>query len=60
MSTRTEAELVPIVQPTTWLMAALQFSDSFFPSGLYTLSHGLESFVQAGLAARDVEPLLAD
>jgi urease accessory protein len=38
----------------------MQFSDSFFPSGLFTLSHGLESFVQAGLSAKDVEPLLID
>jgi urease accessory protein len=30
------------------LLRALQLADSFFPSGLYTLSHGLESFVQLG------------
>ena len=60
MCIHTEAALVPSVQPTTGFLAALQFADSFFPSGLYTLSHGLESFVQAGLAAGDIEPLLAD
>ena len=39
----------------------MQLCDSFFPSGLYTLSHGLESFVQAGLAGPgDLEPLLLD
>ncbi|WP_019507901.1 urease accessory protein UreF [Pleurocapsa sp. PCC 7319] len=27
-------------------LALMQLSDSFFPSGSYTLSHGLESFVQ--------------
>lgn len=30
------------------LLGALQLADSFFPSGLYTLSHGLESFIQQG------------
>lgn len=40
---------------------ALQLSDTFFPTGLYTLSHGFEAFVQAGLAAKpDVEALLRD
>ena len=28
-------------------LAFLQLADSFFPSGSYTLSHGLESLVQA-------------
>lgn len=42
-------------------MAALQLADSAFPSGLYTQSHGLESFVQAGEVHSliDVEALLA-
>ena len=31
-----------------WL-AALQFSDSIFPSGAFTQSHGLESLVADGL-----------
>jgi urease accessory protein len=30
-------------------LSSLQLSDSFFPSGLYTLSHGIESFAQANL-----------
>lgn len=29
-------------------LAMMQLADSFFPSGSYTLSHGLESLVQAG------------
>jgi urease accessory protein len=40
-------------------LAALQLADSFFPSGLYTQSHGLESFVAAGVAGPEgIEPLL--
>lgn len=31
------------------LLAVLQLSDSGFPSGRYTLSHGLEAFAQEGL-----------
>lgn len=30
-------------------LGSLQLSDSFFPSGLFTLSHGIETFAQAGL-----------
>ena len=30
-------------------LSSLQVTDSFFPSGLFTLSHGIESFAQAGL-----------
>jgi urease accessory protein len=30
-------------------LGSLQLSDSFFPSGLFTLSHGIESFAQANL-----------
>ncbi|MGB5916362.1 MAG: urease accessory UreF family protein, partial [Phormidesmis sp.] len=35
----------------------MQLADSFFPSGAYTLSHGLESLVQSGRmnSAEDVE-----
>lgn len=33
------------------LLNCLQLGDSFFPSGLYTLSHGLESFAQQGLVS---------
>lgn len=40
---------------------ALQLSDSFFPTGLYTLSHGFEAFVQARLVSKaEVEVLLRD
>ena len=37
-------------QPTTvkQKLALMQLSDSFFPSGSYTLSHGLESLVHSG------------
>lgn len=41
------------------LLATLQLADSFFPSGLYTQSHGLESFVAAGVRGpSQIEPLL--
>jgi len=43
------------------LLSSLQFSDSAFPSGFYTMSHGLEGFSQAKLVARGGLPeLLAD
>jgi urease accessory protein len=44
------------------LLGALQLGDSFFPAGLYTLSHGLESFVQAGAvqSPEDLASLLED
>jgi urease accessory protein len=38
-------------------LASLQLADSFFPSGGYTLSHGLESYAEAGLL--DVASLTA-
>ena len=34
------------------LRPALQLTDSAFPSGLYTLSHGLEGYAQAGAGGR--------
>ncbi|MGI9253289.1 MAG: urease accessory protein UreF, partial [Thermomicrobiales bacterium] len=41
-------------------ISSLQLADSFFPSGLYTLSHGLESYAQAGkLDAESLEPIIA-
>ncbi|MEV5502410.1 urease accessory UreF family protein [Nonomuraea fuscirosea] len=40
------------------LLAQLQLADSAFPSGLYTLSHGLEAYTQAGPV--DVAALLED
>lgn len=40
-------------------LSMLQLADSFFPSGLYTQSHGLERFVERGLrGAAALEPLL--
>jgi urease accessory protein len=46
----------------TELLAVLQLADSFFPSGRFTLSHGLESFGQAGLipTVETLEPLVVD
>ncbi|AWB86146.1 urease accessory protein UreF [Mycetocola zhujimingii] len=43
------------------LLTSLQFSDSAFPSGFYTMSHSLEGYSQAKLVQRgDVLGLLAD
>lgn len=42
-------------------LGSLQLGDSFFPSGLFTLSHGLEAFVQANqVEPANLEALLAD
>lgn len=42
-------------------LSSLQLADSFFPSGLYTLSYGLEAFAQAGfLKPSRLEGLLTD
>jgi len=38
------------------LLAVLQLSDSGFPSGRYTLSHGLEAFAHAGLLETPCTP----
>ena len=38
------------------LLAVLQLSDSGFPSGRYTLSHGLEAFAHAGLLETPCPP----
>lgn len=35
------------------LLTTLQWTDSAFPSGLYTLSHGLEGLAQQGAATKD-------
>ncbi|MFC3849619.1 urease accessory protein UreF [Corynebacterium hansenii] len=35
------------------LLTTLQWTDSAFPSGLYTLSHGLEGLAQRGIATRE-------
>lgn len=43
------------------LLVSLQLTDSAFPSGFYTLSHGLEGFAQAKAVRPDALPaLLAD
>lgn len=42
-------------------LGSLQLGDSFFPSGLYTLSHGLEAFAQADqVGPENLAALLAD
>ncbi|WAP50898.1 urease accessory protein [Arthrobacter sp. ATA002] len=42
------------------LLASLQFADSAFPSGFYTMSHGLEGYSQDRLVSRGgVQQLLA-
>lgn len=47
--------------PVARLLVSLQLSDSAFPSGFYTMSHGLEGFHQQGLVDRDtVFDVLAD
>jgi urease accessory protein len=38
------------------LLTVLQLSDSAFPSGRYTLSHGLETYAQDGLLERPCQP----
>ena len=38
------------------LLALLQLTDSGFPSGRYTLSHGLETFAQEGLLGTPSAP----
>lgn len=43
------------------LLVCLQLADSAFPSGFYTLSHGLEGYAQAGAVTADtVHDLLVD
>ncbi|WP_238702457.1 urease accessory protein UreF [Microbacterium caowuchunii] len=53
---------VAMEDPTvTRLLVSLQLSDSAFPSGFYTMSHGLEGFRQAELVGPDgVGDLLED
>ena len=41
-------------------IAALQLTDSFFPSGAVTLSHGLETFLSGQSEAVDLSQLLRD
>ena len=44
----------------TAFIAALQLTDSFFPSGTVTLSHGLETFLNEQSSAVDLPRLLHD
>jgi urease accessory protein len=49
----------PPLAASASLLAALQLGDSFFPSGMFTQSHGLEGFIEQGLAGPEqFEPLL--
>ncbi|MFF7636720.1 urease accessory protein UreF [Kitasatospora sp. NPDC008050] len=51
----------PAPSPLTALLAGLQLTDSAFPSGRYTLSHGLEGYLQAKRVDQHSMPeLLAD
>lgn len=50
-----------VQNPLLPLLGTLQLLDSFFPSGLYTLSYGLEAFVAAGAVTdTTLAALLAD
>jgi urease accessory protein len=42
------------------LLAILQLADSFFPSGMVTLSHGLEAFISVSSASSSDIPQLLD
>lgn len=45
----------------TSLIAAFQLADSFFPSGMVTFSHGLETFLSLGVrSGEDIARLLED
>jgi len=56
-----EAERPPAGLSGVAFLSALQLSDTFFPTGLYTLSHGFEAFVHAGLVSKaEVELLVRD
>jgi urease accessory protein len=46
---RSHPEPVHVPIQLSSFLGSLQLTDSFFPSGLFTLSHGIESFAQAGL-----------
>ncbi|MFB6522250.1 urease accessory protein UreF [Streptomyces sp. NPDC056401] len=49
------------VTPVQALLVSLQLTDSAFPSGFYTLSHGLEGYAQAkAVTPEGVPVLLAD
>ncbi|MEZ0066370.1 urease accessory protein [Streptacidiphilus sp. MAP12-20] len=55
----------PVSTPVTTtaldsLLVSLQLTDSAFPSGFYTLSHGLEGYVQAKQVDQDTMPVLLE
>lgn len=52
----------PIDAADRSLLGSLQLGDSLFPSGRYTLSHGLEMFVEAGVVhdAASLEAVVRD
>ncbi|GAA2117067.1 urease accessory protein UreF [Kitasatospora saccharophila] len=53
--------MTPATGGTDALLVCLQLADSAFPSGFYTLSHGLEGYVQARAVTPETLPaLLAD
>lgn len=55
-----DAEAAP-VSDLGHLLVSLQLTDSAFPSGFYTLSHGLEGFAQQGAVDHgSLSPLLHD
>ncbi|MFF1413288.1 urease accessory protein UreF [Streptomyces sp. NPDC058289] len=63
MSTAANAPVVSpaAVTPVQALLVSLQLTDSAFPSGFYTLSHGLEGYAQAkAVTPEGVPGLLAD
>ena len=51
------SETSPVASSLDQQLVLMQLADSFFPSGSYTLSHGLESLVQSGeiTTAKDIE-----
>ncbi|MBV6697323.1 urease accessory protein [Kitasatospora aureofaciens] len=58
---RTAASAAPAGGGLDALLVCLQLTDSAFPSGFYTLSHGLEGYAQAKAVTPDTMPeLLAD
>lgn len=59
---RAEASREVFPQTAQSLLGTLQLSDSLFPSGRYTLSHGLEMFVESGRVhdAASLEAVVSD
>lgn len=61
MSAADEAVNPAAGTPVRALLVSLQLTDSAFPSGFYTLSHGLEGYAQAkAVTPEGVPGLLAD